>query len=113
MNVQSELPGHFPRMQSPNIRRISKIAFVVSLHYGLTLTELTGRAKRYAVSHPRQIAFALIRELTTASLPQIGNYFDRDHTTILEGIQSFEARKDPEEIEVYDSLKIQLLSEGI
>lgn len=40
---------------------------------------------------PRQMAMYLIREMTHASLPEIGQFFDgRDHTTVLYAIQKIQ-----------------------
>jgi chromosomal replication initiator protein len=44
-----------------------------------------GRAREVVV--PRQVAMFLIRELTDHSLPEIGLFFGRDHTTVLYSIQ--------------------------
>ena len=44
-----------------------------------------GRAREVVV--PRQVAMFLIRELTSHSLPEIGQFFGRDHSTVLHAIQ--------------------------
>ncbi len=44
-----------------------------------------GRAREVVL--PRQVAMFLIRELTTHSLPEIGQFFGRDHSTVLHAIQ--------------------------
>lgn len=44
----------------------------------------TGRARDIVV--PRQIAMYLIREMTSHSLPEIGQYFGRDHSTVMHAI---------------------------
>jgi hypothetical protein len=44
------------------------------------------------VSHARQCAMLLARELTPHSLPVIGKLFHRDHTTIIHGINAAERR---------------------
>lgn len=36
---------------------------------------------------PRQIAYYLGREITGLSYPQIGRYFNRDHTTVIAGVR--------------------------
>ncbi|MBS7577766.1 MULTISPECIES: chromosomal replication initiator protein DnaA [unclassified Enterococcus] len=63
---------------------IDKIQTVVAKYYKIPKNELVGkkRNKEYAV--PRQIAMYLTRELTDASLPQIGQEFGgKDHTTVM------------------------------
>jgi chromosomal replication initiator protein len=55
---------------------------------GLSLAELTGDKRTRRVVRPRQIAMYLARELTDASLPQIGRAFGgRDHTTVMYAVQ--------------------------
>ncbi len=52
----------------------------------LKASELTGKRRTGRINQARQIAMFLMRELTDASLPQIGEYFGgRSHTTILHG----------------------------
>jgi len=56
----------------------------VAAFYGLTLEELTGRSRRQAVAHPRQVACYLLRQEAGLSLPQIGQWLGgRDHSTVL------------------------------
>ncbi|HWG85693.1 MAG TPA: chromosomal replication initiator protein DnaA, partial [Deinococcales bacterium] len=59
----------------------------VAAHYGVDAEQLrkAGRAREVVV--PRQVAMYLIRELTDHSLPEIGQFFGRDHTTVLYSIQ--------------------------
>lgn len=49
------------------------------------------RCRAHPVSHPRQLAMMLTRDLVGMTLPQIGRRHQRDHTTVLHGIR--EARK--------------------
>lgn len=72
---------------------ISEIQGVVATAHGLTREHMRceSRARRFAVA--RQEAYYLARELTSHSLPSIGNQFGRrDHTTILYGIRKIAAR---------------------
>jgi chromosomal replication initiator protein len=47
---------------------------------------------------PRQVAMYLIREMTNLSLPEIGRFMGRNHTTVLYSIE-----KTQEQIEKDDS----------
>ena len=61
-----------------NIRR------TVADYFKVRVTELQGKSRSRSIARPRQIAMALARELTTHSLPEIGEQFGgRDHTTVL------------------------------
>jgi chromosomal replication initiator protein len=56
-------------------------------YFGLSVTELTGRNRSARVATPRQIIMYVMREEIGASLPQIGQILDRDHTTVMHGIE--------------------------
>lgn len=63
---------------------IDNIQRVVSEYYKVKLSELLSKRRSRSVARPRQIAMALAKELTTHSLPEIGEAFGgRDHTTVL------------------------------
>ncbi len=70
-------------------RRISieHIQRAVCHHFGLSLAQLKAKDNRHTVAYPRQIAMFLAKELTPASLPQIGRQFGgKHHTTVLHSI---------------------------
>ena len=70
-------------------RRVSieHIQRVVCHEFGLSLTQLKAKNNSRAIAYPRQIAMYLAKELTTASLPQIGREFGgKHHTTVLHSI---------------------------
>ncbi len=56
----------------------------VTDYYSLKIKDMTSKTRTQTVAFPRQIAMYLCRELTNASLPQIGEEFGgRDHTTVI------------------------------
>ena len=70
-------------------RRVSieNIQRAVCREFGLSLPQLKAKDNSRGVSYPRQIAMFLAKELTTASLPQIGREFGgKHHTTVLHSI---------------------------
>ncbi|MDH7577662.1 MAG: chromosomal replication initiator protein DnaA [Bacillota bacterium] len=63
---------------------ITMIQKVVAQRFNLRVDDFKARRRTRSVAFPRQIAMYLARELTDASLPQIGQEFGgRDHTTVL------------------------------
>ncbi len=63
---------------------IENIQRTVADYYKIRVADLYSTSRLRAVSRPRQIAMALAKELTTHSLPEIGEAFGgRDHTTVL------------------------------
>lgn len=73
------IPATKPREVS-----IKLIQEMVSEYYGLKIKDMTSKKRTQNVAFPRQVAMYLSRELTDASLPQIGDeYGGRDHTTVM------------------------------
>jgi chromosomal replication initiator protein len=63
---------------------VPRIQRVVAEHFGLRTCELSSKERLRSITFPRQIAMFLCRELTGASLLEIGRCFGgRDHTTVL------------------------------
>ena len=78
-------------------RRVSieNIQRVVCQEFSLSVSQLKAKNNSRPVAYPRQIAMYLAKELTTASLPQIGREFGgKHHTTALHAINKIsEMRK--------------------
>lgn len=63
---------------------IQNIQKVVAEYYKIRVADLHSKDRSRTVARPRQIAMALAKELTSHSLPEIGDAFGgRDHTTVL------------------------------
>ncbi len=57
--------------------------------YGLRVKDLISNQRSRNIARPRQIAMSLSRELTSHSLPEIGNAFGgRDHTTVMHAVKA-------------------------
>jgi chromosomal replication initiator protein len=78
-------------------RRISieNVQRAVCREFGLSLPQLKAKDNSHSVSYPRQIAMFLAKELTPASLPQIGREFGgKHHTTVLHSINKIAELRD-------------------
>ncbi len=63
---------------------IHNIQKTVAEYYKIRVADLHSKRRSRQVARPRQVAMALAKELTTHSLPEIGDAFGgRDHTTVL------------------------------
>jgi chromosomal replication initiator protein len=63
---------------------IENIQKTVAEYYKIRTSELLSGTRSRRIARPRQIAMTLAKELTSHSLPEIGNAFGgRDHTTVL------------------------------
>jgi len=63
---------------------IQKIVKEVSKFFSIPINDILSAKRNKFISHARQLAMFLARELTSSSLPQIGKAIgDRDHTTVI------------------------------
>lgn len=62
---------------------IDNIMSTVAKYYNIPLKDLRSPRRSRMLARPRQVAMALARELTEHSLPDIGEAFEKDHTTVL------------------------------
>src|SRR6202162_2681797 len=59
--------------------------------YGIRAQDLKVRSNSRVIAFPRQVAMFLVKQLTSASLPEIGRQFGGDHsTTVLHSINKIE-----------------------
>jgi chromosomal replication initiator protein len=74
---------------------IESIQRAVSDQFGLRPAEIKARNNSHSIVYPRQIAMYLAKQLTEASLPEIGRQFGgKHHTTVLHSVEKItEARK--------------------
>lgn len=74
---------------------------VVAEYYGVSVKDLVGKKRARNIARPRQMAMALVRELTQDSFPEIGQVFGgRDHTTVIHACEKVsELRKQDASIE--------------
>lgn len=65
---------------------IENIQKTVADYYKIKVSEMYSKKRARIVARPRQMAMAIAKELTSLSLPDIGEAFGgRDHTTVLHG----------------------------
>ena len=63
---------------------IENIQKTVAEYYKIRIADLLSARRSRSITRPRQLAMALAKELTSHSLPEIGDAFGgRDHTTVL------------------------------
>ena len=83
---------------------MESIIRAVAERHELQPSQLKEKTNAWKISYPRQIAMYLIKELTHASLPEIGRAFGgKHHTTVLHSIQKIE-RLRMEDKELADTL---------
>ena len=82
-------------------RRISveSIVRAVAEHFSMQPSQLKMKSNTRQIAYPRQVAMYLVKELTHASLPEIGRYFGgKHHTTVLHSVQKIEEQRQRDEV---------------
>jgi len=88
-NAMTVIPGDEPVPVVPRPKRVSTrftmrdIEAGVAARYKISIATLHGPQRTRSIAYPRMVAMYLMREMTANSLPRIGRYFGRDHTTVL------------------------------
>ncbi|MDO4765513.1 MAG: chromosomal replication initiator protein DnaA [Eubacteriales bacterium] len=67
---------------------------IVSEHFSINSAEILSKKRSKEIVEPRHIIMYLCRKLTDASYPDLGKFFNRDHSTIINGYEK-----------IYDELK--------
>ena len=73
--------------------------------YSVDESVLRGTQRTRGVSEARQMSMYLIRKLTNLSLPDIGNEFAKDHTTVMHAIKKVEASLKAGDVTVQNSVR--------
>lgn len=74
---------------------IENIQKTVAEYYKIRVADLLSKRRSRSIARPRQVAMALAKELTSHSLPEIGDAFGgRDHTTVLHACRVIKALRE-------------------
>ena len=112
--AQRQLKDFFSSPLQNNIT-IDVIQRTVADYFNLSPNELKGKKRTRQVAFPRQIAMFIAREITEASMTDIGLEFGgRDHTTVIHSCQRIESRMrtDPTLEDVLQTLNRRIKEEG-
>jgi len=74
---------------------IENIQKTVAEYFKIRVADLLSKKRSRSIARPRQLAMALAKELTSHSLPEIGDAFGgRDHTTVLHACKKIKELRD-------------------
>ena len=77
---------------------IENIQKTVADYFKVRMADLLSKRRSRSVARPRQVAMALAKELTSHSLPEIGDAFGgRDHTTVMHACKRIKELRDSEQ----------------
>ncbi|MBI1791281.1 MAG: chromosomal replication initiator protein DnaA [Acidobacteria bacterium] len=90
LQMTQQVLKHLVHVQDRRVT-IDSIQKAVADSFGLRQPQLREKSNTKAIAYPRQIAMYLVKELTLASLPEIGRAFGgKHHTTVLHSIHKIE-----------------------
>ena len=76
---------------------VENIQKTVAEYYKIRLADMLSKRRSRSIARPRQIAMCLAKELTSHSLPEIGDLFGgRDHTTVLHACRKIKQLRESE-----------------
>ena len=75
---------------SEKVIGLSEIQYAICGHYQIAMTDLKSNRRERRIARPRQLAMYLAKTLTPLSLPDIGQAFGRDHTTVIHAVRTIE-----------------------
>jgi chromosomal replication initiator protein len=78
---------------------VESIIKAVAERFNLQSAQLKAKSNTRQIAYPRQIAMYLVKELTHASLPEIGRYFGgKHHTTVLHSVTKIDELRHKDEV---------------
>jgi len=90
MQMAQQVLKHLVHTQERRVS-IDAIQKVVAEHFVLKQAQLKEKSNTRTIAYPRQIAMYIVKEMTPASLPEIGRAFGgKHHTTVLHSIHKIE-----------------------
>lgn len=81
-----------------------KIVRVVADFYGIRSEDVLGKSQAQDCSLPRQIAMHLCREKLKIPYMKIGDFFSRDHSTVMSGIKQIQKKVEEQDKEIQSAI---------
>ena len=72
---------------------IDDIVKEVSEFFKVSILDIKSKKRKFLITQARQLCIYIAREITNCSLTEIGNYFERDHSTIIHSCKSISEKR--------------------
>ena len=98
LHMAQQVLKHLVHVQDRRVT-MDSIQKAVAEHFQLKPSQLKEKSNTKKIVYPRQVAMYLVKELTSASLPEIGRAFGgKHHTTVIHSVNKIEKERhiDPE-----------------
>jgi len=73
---------------------VNSIQRLVCDYYDISMNDIRSKRRPASIAFPRQVAMYLCRQLTSHSLPDIGQAFDKNHATVLHACRMIASKMD-------------------
>ena len=87
--VKSSIP-EFLRENKPVTETVERIIEITARKYGVTVEDILGTKRTKNIKTARNVAMYIAKQVLDLSLPQIGKFMNRDHSTVHSNIQNIE-----------------------
>jgi chromosomal replication initiator protein len=77
-------------LPAPKPLDVEEIQRQVARYFKVTVDELRQDRRHKQLAYARQVSMYLCRKLTRASFPELGNRFNKDHTTVLAAVRKID-----------------------
>lgn len=84
----------YRRLRTESGAFMARLMALVATRYQLSACALSGKQRTQHIASARQIAVYVARQTTDLSSIVIGDYFNRDHTTVLHSVEVISRRMD-------------------
>lgn len=78
--------------------KVRRVLTVTAQQYGVSAEDILGTSRKKEIKNARNAAMYVVRTITGLSLPQIGTYFNRDHSTVHSNIGMIESEIDTDPV---------------
>ena len=85
--TNSQSKKHIYNISDSEIAVLNKVTRIVCEVFGLTEEQLKSKSRERILSDARAVAFKMLRDNSKFPYTTIGGYFQRDHSTIIHGIE--------------------------
>ena len=93
LQMSQQVLKHLTHVQDRRVT-IDAIQKAVAERYGIKQPQLKEKSNTKKIVEPRQVAMYLVKDLTTASLPEIGRAFGgKHHTTVIHSISKIQRQR--------------------
>lgn len=90
---------------------INNLSKYVATSYGISIDKLRSKCRKRKPKEARQVCMYMLRTCTNLTLESIGEYYGKDHTTVIHAVKKVQDYIDADRDEVVKNYVIELRKE--